>query len=502
MEQAEIAREHAVTPAGSLFERKKLGDLQEEATGGHLNRTLGPLNLIALGIGAIIGAGLFSLTGLAAADNAGPAVVISFVIAAIGCGFAGMCYSELASMIPVAGSAYTYAYATLGELVGWIIGWDLVLEYAVGAGTVSVSWSRYVTALLRDFGINLPAQWTLSPFETAKLADGATVHGIVNLPAVLIVVAISALLIRGIRESARVNAVIVVIKVAVVLAVVGVGVFYIKSQNYVPFIPENTGEFGHYGWSGILRGAGVIFFAYIGFDAVSTAAQETKNPQRDMPIGILGSLLICTVLYIAFGFVLTGLVNYQDLHNDAHPVVTAIEQTPFHGLKIATTFGVICGFTTVIFVMLLGQSRVFYSMSRDGLLPKVFSTIHPKWKTPWISNLIFMAGTGLLGGLVPIQILGHMTSIGTLLAFIIVCAGVMVLRKSHPEFQRGYRVPLVPFVPIGGILVCLAMMASLGIDTWIRLVVWLAIGMFIFFGFSRAHSTVARKAAAAAMMKE
>ncbi|MGO9173889.1 MAG: amino acid permease [Rhodomicrobium sp.] len=482
MREAETRSEH-----GSLFQRKKIAELQEDPHGVQLHRTLGPFNLIALGIGAIIGAGLFSLTGLAAADNAGPAVVISFVIAAIGCGFAGMCYSELASMIPVAGSAYTYAYATLGEIVGWVIGWDLVLEYAVGAGTVSVSWSRYVTSFLRDFGINLPAQWNLSPFETATLADGTTVHGIANLPAVFIIVLISALLIRGIKESASVNAVIVVIKVAVVLAVVGTGVFYIKAQNYVPFIPENTGTFGEYGWSGILRGAGVIFFAYIGFDAVSTAAQETKNPQRDMPIGILGSLLICTVLYIAFGFVLTGLVNYKDLQNDAHPVVTAIDQTPFTWLKTAVTLGVIGGFTTVMLVMLLGQSRVFYAMSRDGFLPKVFSSLHPEWKTPWISNLIFMAATGLLGGLVPIRVLGHMTSIGTLLAFIIVCAGVMILRKIHPELERGYRVPLVPFVPIGGIVVCLAMMVSLDIDTWIRLVAWLVVGMAIFFGFSRKH---------------
>jgi APA family basic amino acid/polyamine antiporter len=482
MREAETTSGH-----GSLFQRKKIAELQEDPHGVQLHRTLGPFNLIALGIGAIIGAGLFSLTGLAAADNAGPAVVISFVIAAIGCGFAGMCYSELASMIPVAGSAYTYAYATLGEIVGWVIGWDLVLEYAVGAGTVSVSWSRYVISFLRDFGINLPAQWTLSPFETATLADGTTVHGIANLPAVLIIVLISALLIRGIKESASVNAVIVVIKVAVVLAVVGTGVFYIKMQNYVPFIPENTGTFGEYGWSGILRGAGVIFFAYIGFDAVSTAAQETKDPQRDMPIGILGSLLICTVLYIAFGFVLTGLVNYKDLHNDAHPVVTAIDQTPFHWLKTAVTLGVIGGFTTVMLVMLLGQSRVFYAMSRDGFLPKAFSSLHPEWKTPWISNLVFMAATGLLGGLVPIRVLGHMTSIGTLLAFIIVCAGVMILRTTHPELERGYRVPLVPFVPIGGILVCLAMMVSLDIDTWIRLVAWLVVGMAIFFGFSRSH---------------
>jgi basic amino acid/polyamine antiporter, APA family len=498
MTEAGLAGKHDVTPAGSLFERKQIGDLQEEASGSHLKRTLGPFNLISLGIGAIIGAGLFSLTGIAAGDNAGPAVVISFVIAAIGCGFAGMCYSELSSMLPVAGSAYTYAYATMGELIGWIIGWDLVLEYAVGAGTVSVSWSRYVTALLRDFGIDLPAQWMLSPFETAKLDDGTAVQGIVNLPAVFIIVAISTLLIRGIQESARVNAVIVVIKVAVVLAVVGAGAFYIKAQNYVPFVPGNTGEFGHFGWSGILRGAGVIFFAYIGFDAVSTAAQETKNPQRDMPIGILGSLFICTILYIAFGFVLTGLVNYKDLQNDAHPVVTAIEQTPFQWLKVAATLGVICGFTTVILVMLLGQSRVFYSMARDGLLPKVFSALHPEWKTPWISNLIFMVGTGLLGGLVPIQILGHMTSIGTLLAFIIVCAGVIVLRRTQPGLARTYRVPFVPLVPIGGIVVCLAMMISLGSDTWIRLLVWLGIGMLIFFGFSRTHSRAARKAAAKA----
>jgi APA family basic amino acid/polyamine antiporter len=379
-------------------------------------------------------------------------------------------------MIPVAGSAYTYAYATLGELVGWIIGWTLVLEYAVGAGTVSVSWSRYVTAFLRDFGIALPAQWTLSPFETATLPDGGTVHGIVNLPAIFIIV-------------------IVVVKVAVVLAVVGVGLFYIKSQNYVPFIPENTGEFGHYGWSGILRGAGVIFFAYIGFDAVSTAAQETKNPQRDMPIGILGSLLICTVLYIAFGFVLTGLVNYKDLQNDAHPVVTAINQTPFPWLRTATTLGVICGFTTVILVMLLGQSRVFYAMSRDGFLPKVFSALHPSWKTPWLSNVIVMIGTGLLGGLVPIQILGHMTSIGTLLAFIIVCAGVIILRKTHPGLARSYRVPLVPWVPVAGMLVCLAMMLSLDIDTWIRLVGWLVVGIPIYFGYARTNARIARQAA-------
>ncbi len=396
-------------------------------------------------------------------------------------------------MIPVAGSAYTYAYATLGELIGWIIGWDLVLEYAVGAGTVSVSWSRYVTALLHQFGIEWPAQLAMSPFESAQLADGTALHGLVNLPAAFIVVLVSALLIRGIRESAGVNSTIVVIKVAVVLAVVGAGLFYIKAENYSPFIPPNAGEFGHFGWSGILRGAGVIFFAYIGFDAVSTAAQETKNPQRDMAVGILGSLGLCTVLYIAFGFVLTGLVNYKDLHNDAHPVVTAIDKTPFHWLQTATTIGVICGFTTVILVMLLGQSRVFYAMAKDGLVPSVFSHVHPRWRTPYISNLIFMVATGLLGAFVPIEVLGHMTSIGTLLAFIIVCAGVMILRKTHPSVRRGYRAPLVPIVPIGGILVCLAMMMSLGTATWLRLIAWLAVGMLIFFTFSRRHAKIARR---------
>jgi basic amino acid/polyamine antiporter, APA family len=497
MSQAETSA-HPVAAPGSMFERKGMSELQAEAGGAHLNRALGPISLVALGIGAIIGAGLFSLTGIVAADNAGPAVVLSFVVAAFGCALAGMCYAELASMIPVAGSAYTYAYATLGELAGWVIGWTLVLEYAVGAGTVSVAWSAYVKAFLHDFGVTLPAQWTLSPFETATLADGSTVHGIVNLPAIFIICIVSALLIRGIQESARVNSMIVVIKVAVVLAVVGAGLFYIKSQNYVPFIPENTGEFGHYGWSGILRGAGVIFFAYIGFDAVSTAAQEAKNPQRDMPIGILGSLLICTVLYIAFGFVLTGLVNYKDLQNDAHPVVTAMSRTPFPWLGTATTFGVIAGFTTVILVMLLGQSRVFYAMSRDGFLPKAFSTLHPAWKTPWLSNVILMAGCGLMGAFVPIQILGNMTSIGTLLAFIIVCAGVIVLRKTHPELERGYRVPFTPLVPVAGMAVCLIMMVSLDIYTWYRLVGWLAVGMLVYFGYSRGRSRAVRLAAARA----
>jgi APA family basic amino acid/polyamine antiporter len=480
----------------SLFAIKPFDTLCAESGGkaqSHtLRRALGPLSLIGLGIGAIIGAGLFSLTGIAAAENAGPAVVLSFLVAAIGCAFAGMCYSELASMIPVAGSAYTYAYATMGEFVAWIIGWDLVLEYAVGAATVSVSWSRYVVSLLHDWGLNLPAQFTISPFDTTKLADGTEVQGFVNLPAIFVIALVSLLLMRGISESARVNNTIVVIKLAVVAAVIGIGAFYVKSQNYVPFIPPNTGTFGEFGYSGIMRGAGVIFFAYIGFDAVSTAAQEARNPQRDMFWGILGSLVICTVLYVAFALVLTGMVNYTAMRGDAAPVATAIDMTPFKWLQVAVKLGIICGFTTVILVMLLGQSRVFYAMSHDGLLPGVFARLHPVWHTPWRSNLIFMVFTGALAGLVPISSLGHMTSIGTLLAFVIVCAGVVVLRRTQPDQKRSYRVPLSPLFPALGILVCLAMMVSLDIATWIRLVVWLVIGLVIYFSYSRQHSRVAK----------
>ncbi|MFH6781289.1 MULTISPECIES: amino acid permease [Methylobacterium] len=483
--------------AGELMRTKPIDRLRRDAeSGGHgLERTLGPWSLVGLGIGAIIGAGLFSLTGIAAAENAGPAVVISFAIAAVGCALAGMCYSELASMIPVSGSAYTYAYATMGEFIAWIIGWDLVLEYAVGAATVSVSWSKYVATLLQDWGIALPPRLLHSPFETVQLADGSTVHGLVNLPAVLILCLISLLLMRGVRESTRVNSVIVVVKVAVVLIVVGVGLFYVKAQNYVPFIPQNTGTFGEYGWSGIMRAAGVVFFAYIGFDAVSTAAQEVKNPQRTMMIGILGSLAICTVLYIAFAAVLTGLVPYASMKGDAAPVATAIKQTPFPWLQTLVTLGVIAGFTTVMLVLLYGQSRVFFSMANDGLLPKFFAVVHPTWRTPYRSNLFFMVFAALLGGLTPISTLGHMTSIGTLLAFIIVCAGVVIMRRTHPDEPRGYRVPLVPFVPVAGILVCLAMMLSLDGETWLRLVVWLGIGLVIYFGYGRRHSRVGRETA-------
>ncbi len=451
--------------------------MRESASGEHqLKRTLGPVNLIALGIGAIIGAGLFALTPKAAHDNAGPAVVFSFLIAAFGCAFAGMCYSEFATMIPIAGSAYTYAYATMGELLAWIIGWDLVLEYAVGAATVSVSWSKYLIRLLSTFGISLPVEFTKSPFE----------GGIVNLPAIFIICLVSIVLIVGIQESARLNGVIVALKVTIVVLVIGLGFAYINKANYTPFIPPNTGEFGHFGWSGIMRAAGVIFFAYIGFDAVSTAAQEAKNPQRDMPIGIIGSLLICTLLYVGFSYVLSGIVNYKDMTDTA--IYEALHAIGYDWLGTGVVIGILAGYTSVILVMLLGQSRVFYSMSRDGLLPKMFSDVHPKFQTPWRCNLIFMAFVSLFSGFVPLSSLGDMTSIGTLLAFVIVCGGVMIMRHTHPNLPRPYRTPLVPVVPILGIIVCFAMMASLDVMTWIRLVVWLAIGLTIYFTYGRTHS--------------
>jgi APA family basic amino acid/polyamine antiporter len=471
----------------TLFSKKSLADLNSEAEGQNLRRALGPVNLIALGIGAIIGAGLFSLTGLAAAQYAGPAVALSMVVAAIGCAFAGLCYSEFSCMIPVAGSAYTYAYTTMGEWLAWIIGWDLVLEYAVGAATVSISWSGYVVSLLNEFGIHLPAQLVSSPFEALTLPDGSKIQGVLNLPAVFIVIVISVLLMVGIRESARANAVIVVIKLSVVLVFLALGWMYIQRANYHPFIPPNQGEFGKFGLSGIMAGAGTIFFAYIGFDAVSTAAQEARNPQKDMPVGIIGSLAICTVLYVLFSVVLTGIVNYKDL-NVAAPVAVAIDRTPYGFLRLLVKLGIIAGFTSVILVMLLGQSRVFYSMSRDGLVPRIFSDVHARFRTPWRSNMLFAGFVSVLAAFLPLQVVGHMTSIGTLFAFVIVCGGVWIMRRTQPEVKRPFKTPLVPLVPILGMVWNFAMMYSLGPDNWTRLVVWLVIGQIIFFGYSRYHS--------------
>lgn len=470
---------------------KSIVQLQREAAeqGSHtLKRSLGAINLVAIGIGVIIGAGLFSLTGIAAANNAGPAVTLSFLLAAVGCAFSALCYAEFASLVPVAGSAYTYSYATMGELFAWIIGWDLVLEYSVGAATVSISWSQYLVRFLSYHHIYLPAEWTMSPFEHAHLADGSTVHGLINLPSLLIVVAITLVIIRGTRGSALVNALIVALKLGVVVLFIALGVWYIQPANYHPYLPPNTGHFGEFGISGVLRGAGVVFFVFIGFDIVATMAQEAKNPARNMPIGIIGSLLVCTVLFVLFGLVLTGMASYTEFKNNAAPVAVAIEKTPYVWLKELIVLAIIIGYTSVIMVDLLGQSRVFYSMSKDGLLPPVFSRLHPRFNTPYKSNLLLCVFICLFAGFVPINVVGEMVSIGTLLAFIMVCIGVMVLRKKMPDAPRSFKTPWVPFVPIMGIVTCLIMMLSLPLGTWIRLIVWLAIGLIFYYRYGRKHS--------------
>jgi APA family basic amino acid/polyamine antiporter len=464
-----------------MLERKPI-DAKADAG---LKRSLGAPSLVALGIGAIIGAGLFSLTGIAAGQYAGPAVVISFAIAAVGCALTGLCYSELAAMIPSAGSAYAYAYAALGEFVAWIIGWDLILEYSVGAATVAVSWSTYLASLLHGWGIDVP-HW---------LAAAPTDGGVLNLPAAGIVALLSLVLVGGIGESATVNTVIVVVKVAVVLTVIGVGAFYIKGANFHPFIPPNAGHFGEYGWSGILRGAGVVFFAYLGFDAVSTTAGEAKNPQRTMPVGILGSLVICTVLYVAFAVVLTGLVPYADLKGDAAPVATAIDHTPFGWLQVVVKLGVIAGFTSVLLVGLLGQSRIVFAMAEDGMLPKVLGRLHPVRKTPWVANLTLMLLTGGLAALAPIEALAKMTSIGTLLAFAIVCGGVLVLRWREPDRERPFRMPGSPYTPALGIAMCLLLMASLPLSTWVRLLAWFALGLVVYVAYAHRRAADFRAAA-------
>ncbi|MBA3722772.1 MAG: amino acid permease [Parachlamydiaceae bacterium] len=473
----------------SIWRTKSLDFLKEEANSGKqkLERSLGGFSLILLGIGAIIGAGLFSITGIAAAENAGPAIVISFLLASIGCAFAGLCFSELAAMIPVAGGAYSYTYATMGEFIAWIIGWALILEYATGAAVVSISWSAYVVSFLHDFNIHLPAALVASPWQPTQLADGTIAFGMINLPAMILVIILTALLIRGIDKSSKVNAVLVAIKVSVVIIFIVVGFFYINYDNYVPFIPANTGVFGEFGWSGILRASGIVFLAYIGFDAVSTAAQEVKNPQRNLPIGIIGSLLACTILFILFSLVLVGLVPYHEL-NVAAPVAAAIDNTPFIWLNWLIKLAIIAGLTSVVLVLLLGQSRIFFTMSKDGLIPKPFSYVHPKFHTPWISSLILMVCVGIFAAFAPLSLVGHMTSIGTLLAFTIVCASVIVLRKTHPHLNRPFKVPLVPLIPILGILTCFALMLSLGIATWVRLTVWIFIGIAVYFLYGKKHS--------------
>ena len=452
---------------------KLLLESKERGHGQELKRVLTTWSLVALGIGAIIGAGLFSLTGIAAAEHAGPAVMLSFVIAAVACLFSALCYAEFASMIPVAGSAYTYSYATFGEFMAWIIGWDLVLEYALGAATVGVSWSHYFTGFLHQFGVNLPDALARSPLE----------GGIVNLPAIFIVCAVSAILVRGIRGSSAFNNILVILKVAVVFVFIILGWNFVDPANHVPFIPENRGEFGVFGLSGIAMGAAVVFFAFIGFDAVSTAAQETINPGKSMPRGIIGALLACTVLYVLFAYVMTGMLPYEKFAGDASPVASAFSVTGYKSIEILLVLAIICGFTSVILVMLLGQSRVFYSMSRDGLLPTFFSDIHPAFKTTWKTNLFFMIFISILAGLVPISDLGHMVSMGTLLAI-----GIIILRVRRPELPRKFKTPFVPLVPALGALVSLGLMYSLPAISWYRLVTWMAVGLVIYFLYGRRHS--------------
>jgi APA family basic amino acid/polyamine antiporter len=454
------------------------------------DRALGPWHLIALGVGAIIGAGIFVITGTAAAQYAGPGIMLSFVLGAIACCFVGLCYAEFASLIPIAGSAYTYAYATVGELMAWLIAWDLVLEYAMVGATVSVGWSGYAVSLLRDLGLVIPAQLTASPGTLVALADGTQVSAWFNLPAFLAVAGLTVLLIVGVRESTRFNAVIVGVKVTVVLVFIAVGAGYVVTANWQPFIPENTGQFGQFGWSGVLRGASVVFFAYIGFDAVSTAAQEAKNPQRDMPIGILGSLVICTIFYMAVAAVLTGLVPYQQL-NVPDPIAVGIDVIGVPWLAVLIKVGALTGLTSVILVFLYGQSRIFFTMSKDGLLPAVFQTVHPRFRTPYLGQLILGLVVGIVGGLVPIAVLGELVSIGTLFAFIVVAAAVLYLRRTQPDLKRPFRCPLVPLVPILGIVCCLFLMIGLPLETWARLVIWLVIGLAIYFGYGRSHSKLA-----------
>ncbi len=470
-----------------------LSQAQEKETS--LKRVLGPLNLTMLGVGGIIGAGIFVLTGQAAAQYAGPGIVFSFIISAIGCGFAGLCYAEFASMIPIAGSAYTYSYATIGEFLAWIIGWDLILEYLFGAATVSVGWSGYVTSFLKDFGINIPTYLSNSPlaYEIGKgwYATGA----IINLPAVVIVALVTALLVVGIKESANFNNLIVIVKIAVIILFVAFGFSYVNSQNWTPFIPPNTGEFGHFGFSGILRGAGVIFFAYIGFDAVSTAAQEAKNPQKDMPIGIMTSLIICTILYILVALVLTGIVKYDQLLVP-DPIAVGVNAAGegLFWLRPLIKIGAIAGLSSVILVLLLGQPRIFFSMANDGLLPPSFAKVHPKFRTPHITTIVTGAVAAVMGGLFPIGALGEMVSIGTLLAFAIVSASILVLRKTDPDINRPFKTPLVPFVPLMGAGISILQMLSLPFATWLRLMIWMVVGVVIYFLYGYKHSKIRNNA--------
>jgi basic amino acid/polyamine antiporter, APA family len=484
----------------SIFATKSVEAITREQTGdgtAGLKRVLGPWQLVMLGVGAIIGTGIFVLTGQAAAANAGPAIVISMVLAGLTSVLAALCYSEFAASVPIAGSAYTYAYATLGEFIAWVIGWDLILEYALGAATVAVGWSGNFVTLLHQLGMQFPAKWSAAPGTIVQLAGGAmapTAVAVFNLPAVIITIAVTLLLIVGVSESATVNAVIVVIKVGIVLVVIGAGAVFIQTDNWHPFIPQNTGTFGEYGWSGVLRGAGVIFFAYIGFDAVSTSAQEARDPQRDMPRGILGSLAICTILFVLVSGVMVGVVPYKQMLNQPAPLVVAVEAAagraagtpwaPFmNALTLLLTVGALAALSSVMVVMMLAQPRIFLAMARDGLLPQWAARVHPRFKTPHVSTIVTGIAVALAAGLTPIGTLGTLVSIGTLMAFVIVSIGVIVLRRTRPDLPRPFRMPLVPLLPILSALVAFVLMLGLPRATWERLIIWMAIGIVVYFGY-------------------
>ena len=475
----------------NLFRKKDIAVMLREAEGseGGLKRTLSAFNLVTLGIGAIIGTGIFVITGQAAANFAGPALTISFFISALGCIFAGFCYAEFASMIPVSGSVYAYSYTTMGELPAWFIGWTLVLEYLFCCSSVAVGWSGYMLSLLNSWGIHLSPLLSCAPFD--QLPDGTWIMtgSIINFPAVFIIVLVAALLMGGMRQSSTVNNVIVVVKVSVILLFIAFGISYIDTSNFVPYIPANTGEYGHYGWSGIFRGAGVVFFAYLGFDALSTVAQEARNPQRNMPIGILTSLLICTVLYIIVTTVLTGMVNYKELAVDA-PIALAIDKAGM-GLAWLSPFiklGAIVGLSSVILVMMMGQSRIYYAISYDGLLPSFFSRVHARRGVPHNAIIFSAVVTGIIGGLLPLHVLSQLVSIGTLLAFTVVCIAIVVLRKTQPHLKRPFKTPFVPVLPLAGAAICLLQMVSLPWETWVRLIAWTLLGMVIYFFYGRRNS--------------